>query len=199
MALRNKNVVLEEYEWTDFWWDNRDIDAETVLMIGDSQTRGMRPYFAQLCAKLRVDMFATSKCIDNPDYIRELRYILECHKYEYILFSHGLHGWHMGIEDYEEKCSEVIDLLVGMGAEIIVESCLPVAFPGDEYVLDEERNNIVNARNRVLKKIADERKFEYADLYSDVIDMADIRDKDGMHYNEKGYRLLAQMLADRIQ
>lgn len=198
MASRNKNVVLEEYEWTDFWWDNRDFDAKNVLMIGDSQTRGMRPYFSQLCPKLKVDMFATSKCADNPDYMREIKYVLEEYKYDYIFFSHGLHGWHLSIEDYAEKCGEVMDLLTETGAKIIVENCLPVAFQGDEYVLDEKRNGIVNERNRALKNLADERNIEYADLYSAVIDMADIRDKDGMHYNEKGYRFLAQKLAERV-
>ena len=198
MALRGKNVVLEEYEWTDFWWDNRDVDAKTVLLIGDSQTRGMRPYFSQFCPQLKADMFATSKCVDNPDYMRELKYVLEGYQYDRVFFSHGLHGWHLGVEDYAEKCSEMLDLLARTGAEIIIESCLPVALSGDKYILDAERNDIVNERNRVLKKLAEEKGFAYIDLYGAVIDMADIRDRDGMHYNEKGYRLLAQKLAERV-
>lgn len=196
MASRGKNVVLEEYEWTDFWWDNRDAGEKTVLLVGDSQTRGLRPYFAQ--PQLRTDMFATSKCVDNPDYLRELKYVLEGYRYDYICFSHGLHGWHLGLEDYAEKCGEVLDLLVRTGAEIIVESCLPVALPGDKYILDETRNGIINERNRVLKKLAAEKGFAYIDLYGAVVNMADIRDRDGMHYNEKGYRLLAQKLAEMV-
>lgn len=198
MASRGKNVVLEEYEWTDFWWDNRDIDAKTVLLIGDSQTRGMRPYFSQICPQLKADMFATSKCVDNHDYMRELKYVLEGYKYDCVFFSHGLHGWHLDIDDYEKKSTEMLDLLAHTGAEIIIESCLPVALPGDKYILDAERNDIVNERNRVLKKLAEERGLAYIDLYGTVIDMADIRDRDGMHYNEKGYRLLAQKLAERV-
>ena len=198
MASRNKNIVLEEYEWTDFWWDNRDVDAKNVLMIGDSQTRGMRPYFSQLCPQLKVDMFATSKCADNPDYMREIKYVLEEYKYEYIFFSHGLHGWHLSIEDYAEKCGEVMDLLTETGAKIIVENCLPVALAGEDFILDNERNAIVLERNSVLKELSDKMKLEFLDLYSAVIDKADIRDNDGMHYNEAGYRFLTQKLTERI-
>lgn len=199
MASRDKSIALEEYEWSNFWWDNRNMTAKTVLLIGDSQTQGIRPHFAQLCPQLRVDMLATSKCADNPDYIREIKYMLEGYKYDVIFFSHGLHGWHLDIKAYENKCNEIIALLAETGARVIVESCLPVALPGDEYILDADRNGIVNERNAVLKKLADERGLKYIDLYGEVIDLADIRSADGMHYTEDGYRILAKRPAEEIR
>ena len=197
MASRDKNVILEDFEWTDFWWDNRTVIAKTVLMIGDSQTRGMRPYFSQFCPDLKVDMFATSKCVDNPDYMRELKYTVDGYHYDIVFFSHGLHGWHLGIDDYIEKCGKILDYLKESAGRVIVESCLPVAVPGEKFILDTVRNGIVNERNAALKRLSEEKSMEYIDLYSMAIDRAEIRDIDGMHYNEKGYQLLARQLTER--
>ena len=198
MASRGKKHILEEYEWTDFWWDNRDVDVKKLLMIGDSQTKGMRPYFAAERSDLRIDMMATSKCIDNPDYTRELIYMLENYQYDVIIFSHGLHGWHLGVDEYKSSCQKVLDYLKETKAKIIVESCLPVAVPGNDFILDDTRNTIVNERNNILEEVSRLMNVEYVDLYSEVLDREDIRDRDGMHYNEKGYKYLSHLLAERI-
>lgn len=191
-------AVLEQYEWSDFWWDEADKKGKRVLLIGDSQTRGLRQFCKNALGEIYVDMLATSKCADNPDFMREVRYIVEGNSYDLVCFSHGLHGWHLEDEGYQKACSEALQYLKGKISKVIIENCLPVAMPGIGFVEDGARNPIVLRRNEILCKLAAENSCEFIDLYSEVYGKAEIRVDDGMHYNDEGYTLLGGLLAERI-
>lgn len=191
-------VVLEQYEWSDFWWEEADKNGKRVLLIGDSQTRGLRQFCKNALGEIYVDMLATSKCVDNPDFMREVKYIVEGNAYDVVCFSHGLHGWHLDDDGYRKACSEAFQYLKCKIGKVIVENCLPVALPGGGFVEDCERNPIVLRRNDILKNLAAENGVEFIDLYSVAYGKPEIRVDDGMHYNDEGYALLGGLLAEKI-
>ena len=60
---------LERIEWDDLWYQEADDPkARRMLLIGDSITRGMRPFANELAAAVGgvADQLATSKSMDHP-------------------------------------------------------------------------------------------------------------------------------------
>lgn len=64
-----------------------------VLLVGDSICNG---YHAQVRERLlgiaNVTFWASSKCVTDPDYLRELEFILEEYPLDLIHFNNGLHS-----------------------------------------------------------------------------------------------------------
>ena len=92
---------------------------------------------------------------------------------------------------YCEYCGEKIELAPALRGKF-QKTALKNINCKDLFEVGEQNNDFD------LIKLAAEKGFAYIDLYGAVVDMADIRDRDGMHDNEKGYRLLAQKLAERV-
>ncbi len=191
-------AVLEKYEWTDIWWDEPTEDGKRVLMLGDSITRGMKEFVKENVGDVFIDMLATSRSVDNPNFMRELKYMVEQSKYDLICVSHGLHGFHLEIDGYEKGMTECFEYLKNQNTKIAVETLTPVTMPGGGYNDHTERGPIVHERNEVLKKLAEKFEFPIIDSYGLVEGKAEIRHIDGVHYNQDGYKFLGDFLAKNI-
>jgi lysophospholipase L1-like esterase len=192
-------AILERNEWCEFWWEDADKkNSPRALFIGDSITKGYRPYVNEcIKEKVCIDMLATSKALDNPSLLLEIDYILSHgnFKYEVIHFNNGLHGWHMSEEEYEKWLDVVVLHLreVAKDANLILAFTTPVTKAGNPEELDGEINSRVIARNASIRRIAVKYDCIINDLYTPMISKSEFRYEDGYHYIESGYKMQAEI------
>jgi lysophospholipase L1-like esterase len=190
-------AVLEKYEWSDMWWDEPERIGRRVLLVGDSITRGYRNHLKELAGdSVYIDMFAASRALDNPAYLRELRCMLsnDLH-YTIVHFNNGLHGIHQDIETYAAHYEETINFFQKEAGNTVIILALttPVTKPDvpEEY---GERNEIVKERNRAVLRLAEKYKLGPDDLYAAADDSGAAKANDGVHFTDDGYRILARQV-----
>ncbi len=191
--------VLEEMEWCDYWWEKAtDGDTPRVLLVGDSITRGYKPFVNEyLKGEALADMVASSRAVDNPLLLKELFSMLDhpAYRYQILHFNNGLHGQHLSIKEFEENYRVVMHLLrTYTNTRIVLATCTPAYQQGYE----NPYNQLALERNRFIREYALEQGLTVHDLYQVSYDRPEIRLPDGLHYNDAGARLQARQVADVI-
>ena len=197
-VFAKQDVPKEWAEWSQIWREGASqTDLPHVLLIGDSIVHGYRDKVQEkLGGKFYVDKLATSRSIDQDYYWKQIDMVINDEDYDIILFNFGLHGFHIGINDYSKGMNRVADILKKTKAKIGFISTTPLAFLNEQY---KELNNCVLERNAVAKRIAEKNKFEYIDLYNLVYGIENIRaEGDAYHYNSAGVEMQAQFISEKI-
>jgi len=199
-------TILERYEWCDLWWDETgEPDKPRVLLIGDSIAKGYYPFVRErLKAAAHVDRLTTSKSLDNPSLRYELDYFIRRHpefRYAAIHFNNGLHGKHLSAAAYEEHYDRLIRYMAEQSdARIIPALTTPVTTKGagTPFLLERDVNGLVLERNRAVLSVAAKYVLEVHDLYVPMLGRSEYRAEDGVHYNERGQRAQAALVAEAI-
>lgn len=192
---------LEQYEWVNLWYDEANDESGTrVLLIGDSIMLGSRQYVQKHIGKnVHVDMIATSRAMDNPSLKKEALYMADSEDYRLIRFNNGLHGFHLGIDDYERLYDEMINELTSRykNAKIIIGLTTPATVDKkpEEF---SELNDIVLERNEAAKRIALKYGLEVDDLYAVTSVHPELRVGDFAHFKEEGYDMIGRHIAEYI-
>jgi hypothetical protein len=191
----------EQIEWADFWVEAADVTTlPRVLLIGDSIARS---YYPRVRERLAEDFacarFATSKCVSDPAFAKELELVLGEYDFGLIHFNNGLHGWSYDEAMYGRGLAEVFDLLIGaVGAQKFVwATTTPVWLTGGEPNLDP-RTDKVRERNRLATELAAERGIATDDLFGAVIDHPEYVSDDGVHFTPEGQTVLGDQAAESI-
>ena len=84
----------EGIEWSiTYAYDAVTEGRPRVLLIGDSICNGYQGRVRDLLAgRVCVSFWASSKCVTDPDYFRELEFMLEAYRYDAVTFNNGLHS-----------------------------------------------------------------------------------------------------------
>ena len=190
-----KPAPLEAIEWIDLWWDEASKQGKRALLIGDSITRDYRPYVKEILGDAwRIDMIAASRAVDNTDFLRELNYVLQKTSYDLIHFNNGLHGFHLGIEEYAAGYEVVLKRIIekGKNAEIVLG--LSTAVGSEHYV----KNEVIYQRNRVVADLAERYHLRLNDLYTITNGRQNLQNEDGIHYGEEGCKMLARTVCETV-
>jgi lysophospholipase L1-like esterase len=194
-------ITREKYEWSNNWWNNADDPTlPRVLLIGDSISCGYGPFVIErLTGHVNVDRMANSRGPHDPILFKEIRLALEDWPYKVIHFNNGLHAGHLTDDQYAQCLKDYLRLIKQFAgtAHLIWASSTPVFQTVEGYPLNESVNSQVIRRNAVAAEIMAENNIPINDLYTLVIGN-NLRAVDGYHYNEQGYRLMANAVADRI-
>lgn len=192
---------LERYEWENFWWDEANRSGRRMLFIGDSITAGYRPEVKEMVKDTWfVDMFASSRAVDNPQYLQEIVRILDLYQYDIIHINNGLHGFHLDAEEYESGYEAVLCKLKECAgkARIILALSTPITEKNDTGKLSQQ-NDVVLERNRRAALLAEKYAMETEDLYRVIVGNRDVRNPDGFHYVAEGYQILAREIVKTIE
>lgn len=192
----------EKFEWTNTWYDDMDSNEGTrVLLVGDSIIRDSRDLWQNYADKnIHMDMYATSKAIDDEYFLIELLYMLNTANYEIVRFNNGLHGIHLSKEEYgkyyEDAVKQILNkfpkikLVIGLSTPVVSENNC------NEF---GEKNNLVLDRNNAAVNIAKKYNLIVDDLYSTVAGNAEIRANDTHHYNKEGNEIIGKHIAQLIK
>ena len=119
----------ENVEWSiTYTYNARDTGVPRVLLIGDSICSG---YQAKVRDKLaehaNITFWASSKCVTDPDYFRELDFILGAYRYDLICFNTGLHSLTTARGEWEAAYRSAVRFIRAKNREFSPQT--PLEFP----------------------------------------------------------------------
>ena len=192
---RDSNERLENFEWDRIWVQNaRDTATSRLVMIGDSITLGiMETLNDHIRWQWPADSYTSSKALDNPNLIPTMRlYLTQEPRRTAIVFNNGLHGWHLNDStEYAEYYEQTVAFLQKEfpDSPLFLSLCT--------YLRNEERNERVLARNKVIRTVAEKFGLPVIDLYTVTKNNADLLARDGVHFSN--YRPLCQEVMNHVE
>lgn len=191
----------ESIEWCDVWVTGaNETNLPRVLLIGDSISRLYYPGVEKaLEGKAQCARLATSTCVCDPTYLKELSLLLDNYTFDVIHINNGLHGFGYSEQDYAKSLPGVLQYVKdhAQGAKIIWANTTPVRKVKNLSELDA-RTERVKERNRIADAAAKAQGIPIDDLFAPVVDHPEYFSKDGVHYNGKGAAVLSHVVADAI-
>ncbi len=186
----------ENTEWINArWYNANDNKLPRVLLIGDSICNGYHTNVRdELAGTAYVTMYATSKCVTDRSYLKELKYILEEYDYAVIHFNNGLHSLNTDPKEWEAGLRAALQLIreKGKGAKIIWASSTPLK--------KAELTQKARVLNAVALRVMQENNIPVDDLFS-LMDPLD-RERfwtDTYHYKDEAVKLQARQVASTIR
>lgn len=191
-------IHRENIEWSDVWVEAADTTLlPRVLIVGDSIVRSYYPDVSQcLAGKFACARLATSTCVCDPRFLKEIGLVLSEYEFAFIHFNNGLHGWNYNEDEYAEGllCSLDSVAATNAGARLILATTTPMWQPGRQGVLNPETDRVLH-RNRIATDLAATRGIVINDLYGAVINHPDYISEDGVHFKPEGQSALGQLVA----
>lgn len=188
--------VREGTEWiTAYWYNANSNKLPRILLVGDSICNGYQPLVRnELAGVAYVSFMATSKCVTDRSYLKELKYILEEYDYAVIHFNNGLHSLGSDRKEWEAGLRAALQLIKekGKGAKVIWATSTPLKKP--ELTVKAQELNAIAAK--VMK--------EYGIPTDDLFAAMNPLDRnrywvDTYHYNNDAKKIQAKQVADSIR
>ncbi len=202
LAVAGEQPPREYIEWCDIWVTaaNRD-NVPKVLLVGDSITRG---YFdavaAQLKDKADCARLATSTCVADPAFLKELDLLLSQYRFDVIHFNNGLHGYEFSEQQYRDGLIKALDFIREHApqAKVIWANSTPVRQRKDLKQVAEETERIVRPRNRIAAEVVQARGIPVDDLFTLGLEHPEFYGGDGVHYNNEGRAAQGRQVAELV-
>ncbi len=186
----------EKTEWTiSYRYDTDNAALPRALLVGDSICNHYQPYVASaLAGAATVSFYASSKCVTDRSYPKELRLFLEESDYAVIHFNNGLHSLSTPPKEWEKALRQTFRLVrrTRPDAALIWCSSTPTR--------NAEQTETVKALNRIGAKVAAEFGAETNDLFA-LMDPCD-RDQhwtDACHFTQDARKMQAEQVAAAIR
>lgn len=187
----------ETYEWDNVWWEHTErTDVPRVLYIGDSISCAARRMATAASENtIYFDGLGTSKALDNPFFPGLIHmFAAQQGQRKAVLFNNGLHGWHLDDEtEYAQHYEQMIRVLLSEFEGT------PVVLLLTTHVANPDRDKRVQARNRVVKALAEKYNLPTIDLYTLTKEGGDLLSGDGVHLKPEGYQLLSACLVENVR
>ena len=195
MAVGAAEHPREGTEWSITYAFNANQTAlPRVLLIGDSICNGYNAFVKEeLAGTAYTSFWATSKCVTDRSYLRELTFILEEYDYAVVHFNNGLHSLNTDRATWEAALREALKVLQekGKGAKVVWASSTPLKDPA------------LTAKAKELNAIAARVVAEAGLPTDDLFGLMDPQDRalwsDTFHYHEAGRRLQAKQVAESVR
>ena len=68
-----------------------------------------------------------------------------------------------------------------------------------DYISNQNRNKIVETRNKIAKALARKYHLPVIDLHTVAVNNAEYHTADGLHFKPEGYELLAKCILESIR
>lgn len=187
--------VRESIEWsTTYSYNATDTINPRVLLIGDSICNGYQSAVRQkLGQRANITFWASSKCITDPDYFRELDFMIDSYPYALVSFNNGLHSLKTSREEWVEAYRAAVRFIRAKlpDAALVLTLCTALN--------DPEKNEIVKRINADAAAIAEEYRLPVIDLFTpmDSLDKASAM-ADVFHYKAPAIDIQAGIIADFV-
>ncbi len=203
-----RNEIMSSEKWNDYTLtspgERRDAcwtqcyafkgtkpDLPRVITIGDSICNFYHPYLKdKLADKASLTYWATSMCVTDPLYIRELDVRLDMSKYKVISFNNGLHSLYTEKALYDEAYEKCVDFIMAKcpDSKLYLTTSTPLS--------DPKLTAIAASLNETVKKVAEARNLPVIDLFSlmDPLDRSEYW-MDPYHHTEPGREMQAEVMA----
>ena len=182
--------VREDIEWSIHYAYDTKTTLPRVLLIGDSICNGYQSFVREkLMGKMSVSFWASSKCVTDPDYFRELEFYLDYLPYNVICFNNGLHSLTSDRTEWEAAYQKSLAVIRRKcpSAKLFITLCTPLKDPALTAISGE------------LNALAREQGYPLIDLFTpmDALD----RERywtDTYHFTEEAKIIQAVIIASHI-
>lgn len=187
--------VRENIEWSiAYTYNALDRENPRVLLIGDSICHQYHDKVRLLLAnKANISYWASSKCVTDPDYFRELCFHLDAYPYQMVCFNNGAHSLTTDLNSWQKAYGAVIAYLQARLPEAKLSLTLCTALN------DLEKNEILGRLNGFITQFGQEHGLPLIDLYTPTQSMdKDKEMSDLFHYKDPAKAVQAQIVAEHI-
>ena len=193
-APKRSSRVRESTEWSIHYAYDSCADGQRVLLIGDSICNNYQdPVHRLLTGRMNVSFWASSKCVTDPDYLRELEYILDCRPCDMICFNNGLHSINTDRTEWVEAYNCVLNFLQAKypQAKLALTLCTPAVDPAYTALSEE--------LNALTEKIAAERGIPTIDLFTpmNALDREE-HWRDAVHFRPAAIEMQGEIVAKHV-
>ena len=193
-------TMKEDIEWLRLWCeDTNDASLPRVALVGDSITEGyFRAVFNALKGVAHVDVLATSYSILSKAYQNTVKSFIADSDYVVVHYNYGLHAYGVDDDAYETECSAMLEFIAKRAKAVVATTT--TVLESDLKTESAYWKDKVLARNARLTKVAKEKGLPVDDLnaLSQTLP-GEYRAPDGVHFSEKGYQALAELVADSVK
>ncbi len=137
----------ENTEWSvTYTYNALDARHPRLLLIGDSICNAYQSAVRQKLGKImNITFWATSKCVTDKDFFRELDLILSAYHYDVISFNNGLHSLTTHRKEWENAYRGAVAFLRKKcpDARLFLTLCTPLRDPV-KTAQAKELNNIIS-------------------------------------------------------
>jgi hypothetical protein len=193
-------IINENTEWTHTWIVNtNDTILPKVLIVGDSH---VERYYGVVAKKLGSNVscskFTTSKSLGDPVFIKQLESVLILCNFDIIFFNNGLHGGDYPIEEYSKFVPIAYDLLRRNAKKSVIWVNSTAIKKKDNINEFAPRNQQIIERNKYLSDFTKDNNIMLIDFYSKTANNIEYYSNDGVHFNNTGVNVEAELIEQRI-
>jgi len=196
LLLPGRAPASEATDWMiSYCYNASDNKLPRVLLVGDSICRGYESLVRdELAGTAYVSFYATSKCVTDPTYLKDLAFIIGERDYKIVHFNNGLHSLGADRKAWEAGLGAALDLIKEKthGAKIIWASSTPLKDPA----LSEKAREL----NGIAERVMQARNIPTDDLYALMNPLErGVFWVDTYHYNPEAKKMQAKQVADLIR
>ena len=182
----------EQIEWSvNYAYNAVGSDLPRALLIGDSICNAYQGRVRELLeGRVNVSFWASSKCVTDPDYFRELDLILSARHYDIVTFNNGLHSLSTDREEWVAAYEAAVSFLRAKlpDAKLSIVLCTPLA--------DEKLTAICAELNETALRVAEQNGLPIVDLFApmDALERAEYW-TDTFHFRTEAVDMQAKAIA----
>lgn len=192
----NSTRTREDIEWSiHYSYDTNAIGKPRVFLIGDSICNGYQDFVRRrLAGECCVSFWASSKCVTDRFYLRELDFYLDYSKYDVITFNNGLHSLVTDTNEWEIAYRNAVKFILAKVPES--KLYLTLSTP----LCDPALTEISAKLNDIVRRIAEEFSLPVIDLFSPM----DALDRgtnwcDCFHFNDPAKDKQSEIIASAVR
>lgn len=193
---QNTERVRENIEWSrTISYNATDTVSPRIWLIGDSLSHNHHEKVrANLESCANVANWASSKCVTDPDYFRELDFCLDTCPCQMICFNNGVHGITSKPEAWRNAYERAVAFMRAKlpRVKLSLVLCMPLQ--------PDWKNEKILWMNEQIRQIAQQYDLPVIDLYSPMSEL-DLNEalKDSVHYESFAVDIQAQVIAQHIR
>lgn len=187
--------VSENIEWSiTYSYNATETGKPRVLLIGDSICNGYNGRVRDMLAgRVNVSFWASSKCVTDPDYFRELDFMLDAYPYDAVCFNNGLHSLSTDRAEWDAAYAAAADFIRAKLPE--TKLSLTLSTP----LKDAKLTAVSASLNETVLRLAEEKNLPVIDLFA-AMDGLDREEywSDTYHFRAPAIDMQAKVISDHV-
>lgn len=194
-APASTSRVREGIEWSiTYSYNALDREKPRVLLIGDSICNAYNGKVREMLAeRVNVSFWASSKCVTDPDYFRELDFMLDAYPYDAVCFNNGLHSLSTDRTEWDSAYRAAVEFITAKlpGTKLSLTLSTPLK--------DPKLTGISASLNETVLRLAEEKGLPVIDLFDpmDVLDREEFW-SDTYHFRAPAIEMQAKIISDHV-
>lgn len=195
-APASTSRVREGIEWSITYSYNATQNGRPrVLLIGDSICNGYNGKVRELLdGDVNVSFWASSKCVTDPDYFRELDFMLDAYPYDAVCFNNGLHSLSTDRAEWDAAYRAAVEFIQAKLPQ--TKLSLTLSTP----LKDASLTAVSASLNETVLALAEEKELPVIDLFAamDGLDREEFW-SDTYHFRAPAIEMQAKLISAHVR